>query len=126
MEDILALIVSHWPFITVTLAFAILMQTLKGTVYTKTNIVKYKKSKPWLGETLWWLRKTMAIQPAIAALIGIIPGIPASPGVDTIGAKCLYFLAAGIISTWAFAIIKGLAKRRGIELEFSSSEPPKA
>jgi len=124
MEDLLAQVMPHWPFVAVMLLFAVLMQALKASVYTKANILKYKKSKPWLGEMLWWLRKTMPVQPAIAWFIGYIPGIPASPGVDTSSAKCLYFLLAGIISTWAFAIIKGIAKRRGIELEFNQSEPP--
>lgn len=124
-EDLASLMI-HWPFITVMLLFAVIMQTLKGTIYTKANILKYKASKPWLGETLWWLRKTMPIQPAIAWFIGYIPDIPASPGVEATSAKCLYFLAAGIISTWAFAIIKSIAKKRGIELNFDqNSTPPK-
>jgi len=118
-EDLASLLV-HWPFLGASLIFAVLVQILKGIVYTKDNILKYKKSAPAWGEFLWWMRKTLPLHPAIyGALIGLIPGIPASPNVETVAAKCLYFAAAGICSTWIFGILKQLAKKRGIELDFT-------
>jgi hypothetical protein len=123
MEDILSTIVQHWPFLAATLFFAFLVQTLKGTLYTKQNIVKYKKSKPVLGEVLWWMRKTLPLHPAVYGwLLGYVPGIPASPGVEAIAAKCLYFAFAGIASTWIFGILKSIAKKRGIELKLPNEE----
>jgi len=118
-EDLASLLV-HWPFVIVALICAVLVQILKGTIYTKVNIIKYKKSTPWFGEFLWWMRKTLPLHPVLyCAWLGLIDGMPASPGVETVAAKCLYFAAAGICSTWMFGLLKQLLKKRGIELDFT-------
>jgi hypothetical protein len=123
MFEDLSSLVAHWPFLAASLGFAMLVQILKGTIYTKANIVKYKKSKPWLGELLWWLRKTLPLHPAIYGwFLGYIPEIPTSPGIDAIAAKCLYFAFAGIASTWIFGILKSVAKKKGIELKIPSDK----
>ena len=75
---------------------------------------------PWFGEFLWWMRKTLPLHPVVyGVILGIIPGMPASPGVESIAAKCLYFAGAGILSTWIFSLAKQLLKKRGIELNFT-------
>jgi hypothetical protein len=48
--------------------------------------------------------------------------MPYGPGVpDTIAAHILYYAAAGLVSTWAFNVLKSLARRRGIELSVPES-----
>jgi len=123
MEDVLA----HWPFVAASLIFAMFGQVVKGTLFTRDNILKYKGNGPaWLGELLWWGRKTMPVHPVVAGiLLGFVPGMPVGPGVDAGAATVLYFGAAGMASTWAFALLRQLAKRQGIELDIPrQTDPP--
>lgn len=125
MDEILSQMLTHWPFLAASLIFAVIVQMLKGTCYTKANILKYKQSIPWVGELLWWMRKTLPMHPVVyGVILGLIPGIPASPGVETVAAKCLYFALAGICSTWIFGILKSIAKKRGIELKLPAEDDP--
>lgn len=120
MADLLA----HWPFLTAALIFAAAGQVAKGAVFTREAI--RARMPGWQGHALWWGRKTLALHPvAVGALVGLIPGIPTSPGVPgTLAASCLYFAGAGIFSTFGFSVLKGLLKQRGIELGESQSQPP--
>jgi len=118
------LALSHWPFLAAMLFFAVLTQVLKGTVFTQENVVKYKTKKHVLGELIWWGRKSLPLHPVIFGMgLGFIPGVPVSAGVETIAAKVFYFAFAGLVSTWAFAVVKSLAKKRGIDLEAVEDTP---
>jgi hypothetical protein len=52
--------------------------------------------------------------------------MPVSPGIETVAARVLYFAFAGMSSTWAFAILKSLAKKQGLDLNIprDSALPP--
>lgn len=112
---------AHWAFATFALISALVVQVFKASVWTK---VRAESIDP-RASAYWWGRKTLPLHPVIAgALAGLIPGMPYGPGVpDTIAAHVLYYAAAGLVSTWAFNVLKSLARRRGIEL--SVPEPPK-
>ncbi len=128
MDDLIA----HWPFAVVSLILAMMGQMMKATFFTKANIVKYKASAGKLGritgEVLWWGRKTLPMHPVFAGIaLGCLPGMPVGPGIDPGAATVLYFAGAGMASTWAFAVLKMLAKKQGVELDMPRvSDPPKA
>lgn len=111
-------IVPHWGFLVVSACMAIMGQVSKGTIWTKENITKYKVSKPWLGEILWWGRKTMPLHPVLAGMIlGLLPGMPLPETVQPGTQAVLYYIGAGVSSTWIFSVVKQMAKKKGIDLE---------
>ena len=106
------IIISHWPFMAFALIVAVTVQVLKATVWTMRRAEKGKARG-----FFWWGRKTLPLHPvAVGCLVALIPGIPASEGVATLAAKMLYYAASGLTATWIFAVIKSLAKRRGINI----------
>ena len=123
-------VIPHWPFIFACLIFAMGGQVAKATVFTKANVLKYKQSGPALvGELIWWGRKTLPMLPVVLGfMLGSMPGMPVSSVMvdPTQAAVQLYYAGAGIVSTWAFAILKSVAKKKGIELDFprESAVPP--
>jgi len=118
----------HWPFVAAMLIFATIGQVLKGTVWTERNFLRWRTETPnaVLWRFFWWGRKTMPLHPvAVGALVGVLWSLPVADKVDTRAAAVLYFAFAGIMSTWAFAIAKGWAKKKGIDLKLpGTSKPP--
>src|SRR3990172_3249977 len=111
-------LLSHWPFAAAALIFSVVGQVMKSTIWTLSNVRKYYGS--WQGHLLWWGRKTLPMHPAIAgAALGLVPGISASPGVTGTTMVILYYAMAGVCSTWAFDVVRGVAKSRGIEIGIS-------
>lgn len=111
----------HWPILVAALIFAALGQLAKGAVFTPEAIKaasRRGKLTP-LGHLLWWGRKTLPLHPVLAGLaLGMVPGMPLSPGVPaTAAAACLYYAGAGILSTYGFSLLKGLLKRHDLDLE---------
>jgi hypothetical protein len=121
MEDVAQFLANHWPIVTFAVAAAMVTQVAKAAVWTQKRAEGGGRAAGFC----WWMRKTLSLHPVVAgALFGLIPGLPASPDVpETMAAHALYYGGAGVLSTWVFAIVKGLAKRRGIEIEI---EPPEA
>lgn len=112
-------VLPHWPFLIGALIFATIGQVMKSTVF---GVERCKKSR------LFWIgRKTLPLHPvATGLLVGLIPTIPVSPGVEGLAASALYWAGAGLSSTWAFAVVRSLAKKRGVELQLpGESEPPR-
>jgi hypothetical protein len=124
------LIQPHWPFAAVVVILAVVGQFMKGVVWTRPNFLRWRMTTPnaVLWRVFWWGRKTMPLHPVCAgAVLGTIPGIPVGTGIDGRPATILYFAFAGVISTWAFAMIKGWAKREydlDLQLPGESSPPP--
>lgn len=117
-------ILPNWPFVVISLILAMAGQVLKGTIFTKENMVKYHGTK--MGHILWWGRKTMPLHPVlIGAGLAFVPGMPVPVFISTLAAKMTYFSGAGMSSTWMFSIIKQVAKEKGIELDLprDSSTP---
>jgi hypothetical protein len=124
-------IAPHWPFAAATLILAFVGQVVKGTVWTEANFLKWRMEKPnpVLWRFFWWGRKTMPLHPvAVGALLGLVPNIPAGTGIEGRPATMLYFAFAGVMSTWAFALVKAWAKKHDIDLKLPGqpSTPPPA
>lgn len=111
-------LLEHWPFILTALVFGGVGQAVKQTLWTKANAKKHT--------ICWWGRKTMPAHPVVlGVLLGLVPGMPASPGVETTAAVALYYAGAGMFSTWGFALLKGFAKKRGYDLKMPGEESAK-
>ena len=110
-------LLSHWPFVVTALCLATVGQAVKQTLWTKDNAAAFT--------VCWWGYKTKAAHPVIVgALLGVIPGMPVSPGVAEGSATVLYYAGAGIASTWGFALLKGFAKKRGYDLAMPGDTTP--
>lgn len=109
----------HWPFAAVALTLMLVGQVAKSALWTKQNAQARKPKWLW-----WWGYKTLPIHPvAVGAAIGAIWREP-EPGIAG-QAAVWYFALAGGFSVWLYQIAKGIAKRRGIELELpGESKPP--
>lgn len=116
MEELLNdFIVPHWGFLVVSAVFAIVGQVTKGTIWTRDNVIKHQGS--WKHHVLWWGRKTMPLHPVIGGLaLGLLPGMPLPEAIDTTTQSVLYYVGAGVSSTWIFSVVKQMAKKKGIDL----------
>lgn len=111
-------LISHWPFFASALVLAMVMQVWKNTVLTEAKV---KKSK-----LVAFGHKTLPLHPVVlGSLLGLVPKIPVSPGIEGWSGKMLYFAAAGVLSTWIFKVIQQWAKKKGIELPIGNDVPPK-
>lgn len=125
-------IAPHWPFVAAMFILAFIGQVLKGVVWTEANFLRWRMHTPnaILWRFFWWGRKTLPLHPVAAgALLGLIPSMPVGSGVEGRTAAMLYFAFAGVLSTWAFAIVKAWAKSKDIDLKIpgnGSSTPPPA
>jgi hypothetical protein len=114
MEFVNEYVLAHWPFITFALVAGLTVQVFKAEVWTKRR-AEAKGRWQWL---FWWGRKTLALHPfVVGALLGLIPGMPTTvPAAESLAGRAVYYAAAGLASCWAFDVIQGLAKKRGIVL----------
>ena len=112
--DVVEFLTAYWSFLVFALTAAIIVQICKGAVWT----AKRADGKGWRPGFFWWVRKTLPLHPVVVgALFGFLPGLPTPEAVpDTVVAHVMYFAGAGIFSTWAFALVKGVAKRKGIDI----------
>ena len=113
------------PFVAWIILAAIVGQVVKTQIMTRKRA--HTKGKfQWFW---WWGRKTLPLHPVV---IGIVIGL-AWPGTIEAGYEggtiqaALYFGLAGGLSVWAFEVLKGLAKKKGIvlgDLPGESKKPP--
>lgn len=119
METIQTYLLPHWAFFCAAAVFAVVGEVTKRTLFTKKRAAGNR--------AIWIGRKTLPLHPVVAAiLIGWIPGMPVSAGVEGPMGAIMYYVFAGITSTWVFSVAKAMAKKRGIELELPghSDYPP--
>ena len=101
--------VPHWPFFAAVIVFMVVGEVMKRAVLTPEHALKSR--------IVHWLRRTMALHPvASGALLGLLPGVPVSPGIETLAGRMLYFGMAGAVSIWAYHVIDDWAEKRGIYL----------
>jgi len=111
----------HWPFMMVSVVFMMVGQVMKTNVFTKDQAAKKRKSQ-WFW---WWMYKTLPLHPIAAGLItGVLWKNPETD-VSGIGAA-FYFMGAGAGSSVLFSILKGLAKKKGVELDIPGDSLPPA
>lgn len=106
MIDIL---ISHWPFAAVALILATVGQVAKRHLFSDDKVKRYALAA--LG------RATLPLHPVIMGGVLGLFGLPASAGVDNTAGRVLYFAFAGVVSAWAYAVVRGVAKARGLRLE---------
>lgn len=114
----LDIMIEHWPFFAVALILATFGQVSKKVFFSDKMVARYQWAA--LG------RATMALHPVIVGAFLGYTDIPASPFVQTLQGRILYFAFAGVLSTWAYSAIKAIAKSRDITLELpgESVRPP--
>jgi len=113
-DEIVQFVSDHYPLLVFALTAAFVVQVFKSAVWT----AKRADGQGTRAGFFWWMRKTLPVHPVVAgALFGLVPGLPVSPDVpETVAAHAVYYAGAGILSTWGFAIVKGVAKRKGIDI----------
>jgi hypothetical protein len=116
------------PFLDWLILATVIGQFSKTQVFTKARACRVGK-----GHWFWkWGRKTLAFHPVAAgAVIGIVWQAAGWPIDGWEGHASLYFGAAGVFSTWGFAIMKGLLKPMGVvidakDLPGMSERPPES
>lgn len=108
MENIdTSLIAAHWPFLVVALCLGITGEVVKRLVIPKENP---KVLTGWRGV----FRVTLPLHPAVVGLLlGLMPFMPCPDVVcDTITDRALYYMAAGMLSSYVYAALKHVFKER--------------
>lgn len=122
-SEVINALVLHWPFVAWLVVSMLIGQVMKTAVFPKDG-VKTKKPK-WL---FYWGRKTLVLHPILAGLVVGLVWVNPEPGVETFPESLGYFALAGALSVWAYELLKGLAKKEGIELKLpgvdDSTIPP--
>lgn len=104
----------HWPFMAFAIVMMLVNQVVKTSIFTKCRAHK-KSHYQWFW---FWGYRTLPLHPVtVGSIIGAIwrnpeGAIPVWPLIASI----FYFALAGTLSVWLYQLIKGLAKRRHIDL----------
>jgi hypothetical protein len=112
----------RWPFWSAVLVFTIIGQFTSTKLFTRARA--YKKTR--FQHVWWWGRETLMLHPILAgAVLGNFWRDPEGHGWPVIGSQ-MYFASAGVVSIFAFAIIRAFLKWKGIEVQLpgTSVEPP--
>jgi hypothetical protein len=125
ISNVSKMLSDHWPFFAVMFTFMLVGQVNKTVVFTKHRAEKSHGKV--IGHFWWWGRKTLSLHLAIlGGLTGLLWQNPVD-GVEGIISSIGYFAFAGAMSVWGYQILKGLAKKKGIDLTLPGTEsvPPK-
>lgn len=110
MLELLPTLLPFWPLLAVTLILSIVGKVLAKSVFTKEAC----RGKP--GSFLCWGYRTLSLQPiVVGALLGLVWRNPV-PSVDTLAESIGCFALCGAVSVWAYQVLKGLAKKQGIDI----------
>lgn len=116
----IAQILENWAFLAVSMILSLLTQAAKGTVLTKERAQKIQ----WV----FYTRRLLPLFPvALGGILSLLP-LPSPEEIAGGAERALYFALSGVMSTWAFSVIRSLAEKQGIKLELpgdSVSPPPK-
>lgn len=119
LKQLLDLLLPHWPFVAAVAIFMLVGSVSNKRVFTDKQ-AKVKRSTQWIW---WWGRKTLPLHPvASGILLGFFWKLP-EPGVDTIVERLAYFGLAGACSVFTYELLKGLAKKKGIDLDLPGGTP---
>lgn len=106
-------VLPHWPFVVMIFLLAAIGKPMKEKVWTKERAAKNFFCR--------WIRIFLPVHaPITGALMAVIAhpfgGLPVSPGVDGLMAQMMYFAGAGLLSSYAYGIVKHYLKSRGIKI----------
>jgi len=114
-------VLPHWPFFSALIFFMVTGQVMVKSVFTKNAHLENKPVWFW-----WWGRKTLPLHPIVLGiLLGIIWKEP-EPDIVRLIPRMGYFATAGGLSVWGYELLKGIAKKKGINLDLPGidSIPP--
>ena len=111
MDIIDTYILPHWMGVGAYVAFIFIGQFMKVQVWTKKAAAKNK--------VMHWFRRTLAMHAPVAGLmLGAIPGVPASPGVEYPVATMIYYFVIGVLSSFTFHAGSDFAKKKwGVDIK---------
>jgi hypothetical protein len=121
-------ILPHWPFGMITIIFMVVGQFMSTRVFTKARAYK-KRPGPWYkfwdAQWFWWWgRESLPVHPILAGgLVGLLWQNPEQmdPAWPLI-ASVAYFAGAGVISLFAWVLLRSEAKKRGIDLQLPGGD----
>jgi len=119
VERVVDLVMKHWAFLAAVVVFGLVGTVMNKRVFTDAQ-ARMKRSSQWIW---WWGRKTLPLHPVVTGLaLGFFWKMP-EPGVDTVVEQCGYFGMAGAVSVFAYEVVKGLLKKRGIDIDLPGGTP---
>lgn len=116
-DYISANVLPHWPFIVGYFGFVLFGQFAKAQIWTKeraTTKGKYQK-------LFHFMRRTLSVHAPIMGIVaGMVPHIPASPGVHWMSGTVLYWFGIGVAASFSFhALSEWVNSKWGVDLEAS-------
>jgi hypothetical protein len=121
LKQLLDLLLPHWPFVAAVLVLMLVGTVSNKRIFTEAE-AKVKRRTQWF---FWWARKTLPLHPVVSGIVlGIVWKLPEA-GVDTLVERAAYFGLAGACSVFAYELLKGLAKKRGLDLDLPGDTPSK-
>jgi len=122
MEDTLRTIqeyiLPHWPLLLVGLVFMVIGQFTSRKLFTRDRAYA-KHSKKVVHWFWWWGRETLSLHPiAAGALLGLLWHNPESADPAwPVMASVAYFAGTGVLSLFAWSLLRGYLKKKGITLK---------
>lgn len=114
----------RWPFWAVALIFTVVGQFTSQRLFTRERAYAKGRWQPlW-----WWGRETLPLHPIVSgAALGLLWRDPEGHHWNLVASQ-VYFAFAGAVSTVLWIVVKGVAKKRGFDLQLpgDSSFPPPA
>jgi hypothetical protein len=114
LQGLYEFLLPHWPGVAWLFIAMLITQVEKGALFTKKRAHTKGKAQ-WFW---WWGYKTLALHGAfLGAIVGIIwqnpeGGDPAWPW----AASLVYFAFFGGMSVFAYEVLRGLLKKRNIDI----------
>lgn len=129
MEDLkqaagIVLSADAWSFWAAVLIFTVIGQFTSTKLFTRERAYT-EWGSAWKNHLWWWGRESLMLHPiAAGCVLGALWRDPQGLGWPLVGSM-MYFGVAGVISMGAWAVIRGFAKKRGVELTLpGQSKPP--
>lgn len=113
LSSIPRLVLEHWVFLVLSLAFGIFLNVFKTHVWT------WEKAQT--NRFYHWVRVFLPMHgPALGFVVGVAvvlvmgENAPAGPGIVGRGYVVVYYSAAGLLSAWVVSLFKHFMQSRGI------------
>ena len=105
MDEVLTLLLTHWPAVMFTLVVTVLAQVMKTRIFTKDLAKKYS--------VVFWLRR---VYPILILSLGVVAGLTwpgeVASGISETAPKIWYFTGCSGASIIGFNIFKQWGKRK--------------
>lgn len=126
LSSIPRLVLEHWVFLVLSLAFGIFLNVFKTHVWT------WERAQA--SRVVHWIRLFLPMHgPVLGFMVGVAVVLlmgddaPAGPGIVGKGYVVVYYAAAGLLSAWVVNVFKHIMQSRGIADPYAAerrSKPP--